>query len=977
MKSALQFVISGVLLLGIVFALSVGAFAQGQVSFFTPPNYAGSGTMFVADFNGDGKPDILSGDGTLQLGTGNGTFTTGTPVTGGALAVADFTGNGKADVLQQGTGTLLVLLGNGDGTFQAPIITNSGASLTAIATADLTGNGKADVVGVFNSSLLVYLSKGDGTFAAGVPYNLGTIPPGTPLVILGNFTGNGKTDVAVITNSSGNVAGQVIVLLGNGDGTFQSPKTSTGVFFPNSVVDEDFNGDGKLDLAIWGSASAADVPVVSLLLGNGDGTFQAPTTAFSGGGYLTAADVNGDGNLDLVVEAAPLLEVYLGAGNGTFSGPRSYSNSLTTLNVSSTSSPAVADFNLDGKPDIAAGNYVLLGNGNGTFQGQSAVPLAPAANTLIDNSAAVGDFDKNGTQDVAVISSNAVEILTNDGTGTLTLTQTYGLQQPPYAIATADLNGDGNLDLVVVGIDPITQEWSYSVLLGNGDGTFKPPAFYPQSVEAGGYFSIVIADFNNDHKPDLAIGIYGSQSLAVLLGNGDGTFSSPAYVFDGGDVSLVSADFNGDGNTDLAAAGPAGLAILLGKGDGAFQPAAFPFTGQYGGLLTGDLNGDGKPDLITVGANTGGQVFLGNGDGTFTALAPQPQILALYSLADINDDGKLDVFGTVSHCCGVYLGNGDGTFGPYIGVVDFGGKESAVEPTFKLVADMNGDGLQDLIIGETSSTSGVFVLTNTTPAPPVTNFSPSSVTFPSQNVGSSSNPLPVTLSNTGKGVLNVTAVTIKGTNASEFSQTNNCTTVQPGGKCTVNMVFTPTAAGTASAAVQVADNAGGGTQTVAVSGTGVAAPDFGIGPVSGSQTSQTVSAGQSATFNLAVTPSGSFSGVVRLSCGISPSVTPAPTCSLPSSVNVTAGTAAPVKVMVSTTAPVTAGMVSYHDDGLPRGWGLAWTVVMFGVGLAGMLNRRCLPVIAAPIIVLVFASLVGCGGGSSSSHTTPGKPAGT
>jgi hypothetical protein len=86
MKSALRIVVCGVLLLGIVFVLSVGASAQGQVSFFMPPTYAGSGTMFVADFNGDGKPDILSGDGTLQLGTGNGTFTTGTPVTAGALA---------------------------------------------------------------------------------------------------------------------------------------------------------------------------------------------------------------------------------------------------------------------------------------------------------------------------------------------------------------------------------------------------------------------------------------------------------------------------------------------------------------------------------------------------------------------------------------------------------------------------------------------------------------------------------------------------------------------------------------------------------------------------------------------------------------------------------------------------------------------------------------------------------------------------
>jgi hypothetical protein len=128
---------------------------HAQVSFFTPPAYAGSGNLFVADFNGDGKPDLLSSDGTLQLGNGDGTFTTGTRVSGTPLAVADFNGDGKPDVLEQGNGTLLVLLGNGDGTFQTPISTNSGASLQGLAATDLNGDGKADVVGVFNSSLLV------------------------------------------------------------------------------------------------------------------------------------------------------------------------------------------------------------------------------------------------------------------------------------------------------------------------------------------------------------------------------------------------------------------------------------------------------------------------------------------------------------------------------------------------------------------------------------------------------------------------------------------------------------------------------------------------------------------------------------------------------------------------------------------------------------------------------------------------------
>lgn len=257
---------------------------------------------------------------------------------------------------------------------------------------------------------------------------------------------------------------------------------------------------------------------------------------------------------------------------------------------------------------------------------------------------------------------------------------------------------------------------------------------------------------------------------------------------------------------------------------------------------------------------------------------------------------------------------------------------------------------------------------------PQVGLSPSTLTFGPQPVGTTSPAKVVTLTNTGGVALSIAGISTSG----DFGESNNCgLTVQPNGACQISVTFTPTALGTRSGTLSITDNAPGSPQMVPLSGAG-GVPDFGIGPASGSPTSQTISAGQSAAFSLVVTPSGPFSGTVNLSCGITPAVTPAPTCSLPSSVNVTAGTAAPVKVMVSTTAPVAAGTVSYHDDRLPRGWGLAWTLVMFGAGLAGMLSRRRLPAMAAPMIALAVASWVGCGGGGgSSSHTTPGTPAGT
>src|SRR5277367_4716053 len=205
---------------------------QAQVSFFQPPTYVGSGNVFAADFNGDGKPDLLTSDGTLNLGNGNGTFKLGAQVSGTPLAVADFNGDGKPDVLEQGTGTLLVLLGNGDGTFQPAISTNSGASLVGITAVDLNGDGKADVVGVFNGMLVVYLSKGDGTFAPGVSYNMNaTSSVGSTLVSLGDFNGDNVTDV-LISTAGDNVVGQEIIFLGNGDGTFQAAKTSVGIYYP-------------------------------------------------------------------------------------------------------------------------------------------------------------------------------------------------------------------------------------------------------------------------------------------------------------------------------------------------------------------------------------------------------------------------------------------------------------------------------------------------------------------------------------------------------------------------------------------------------------------------------------------------------------------------------------------------------------------------------------------------------------------------
>jgi hypothetical protein len=985
----LQFLISGVramtssmpwisVVVGVVFLAGAAApVSHAQVNFSSPPAYAGTGTLFVADFNLDGKPDILTASAMLNLGVGDGTFTSGTPVTGQPLAVADFNGDGKSDILEQSTGTLLVLLGNGDGTFQPPISTPSGASLTAVIAGDL-GNGHSDVLGISNNALQVYLGNGDGTFASAASYSLGTSAGVPTLTMFGDFNGDGKSDVAVLTEGT---PGQVIVFLGNGDGTLRStPLTSAGVDDPLSAVAGDFNGDGKLDLAILTLVTTSNLQVATAFLqpGKGDGTFQPPaavcTGPYSGEGAngfesvaLAAADLNGDGKLDLVL-TADLIAIYLGNGDGTFSTTPAYYQPMS----SGGSGIAIADFNLDGKPDVAADGEILFGEGNGRFQGPPTVLLPSYAGL-----AAVGRFVKNGAPGVAAVSNspNRLYILTNDGTGILSLANTYTLQQPSYGIATGDVNGDGNLDLIVTGADPNSSNWSYTVLLGNGNGSFQPPVLYQQNIQAIA-FTVVTADFNKDGKLDFAVPT--GNSVAVLLGHGDGTFASPALFFDGEADSIVSADFNGDGNPDIAGGGSSGLAILFGNGNGTFQPAVFPSTTGIGGVLTADLNGDGKADII--GYSGGIMVLLGNGDGTFDKLAPfgsNGQSIAV-GLADVNGDGNLDLISedtvgsTVTN--GVYLGNGDGTFDTSEIHIPYNYPPHSLFPSVT-ASDMNEDGKPDLIIASPLSTA--FLLINSTAPVPGARLSPSSVTFSSQPVGTGSKPTPVTVTNPGSIPLTVKSVTLGGANAGEFKQTNDCTTVQPLASCTINVTFAPSAAGGFSANLVVEDDAFSGSQQVVISGTAVV-PGFTISAAALQPAS--VAPGGSATTTVAIASVGGFNQSVTLSCSITlngaPATSAPPTCNFsPPSVNNASGTS---NLTISTTASsaslapvVTRSRRLFYAMLLP-----ILGVSLMGTKLRSSTKRR-LRMSLGCLVISGSLILGSCGGGNNALGGGGGGPSGT
>src|SRR6266700_577854 len=304
-------------------------------------------------------------------------------------------------------------------------------------------------------------------------------------IAVGDFNGDGKLDLAVVNFGDWNV----YVLLGNGDGTFQAARSvyfASGGGFPWSIAAGDFNGDGKLDLAVsnYGSNS------VSVLLGNGDGTFLPPLITPVGANpwYFAVGDFNGDGKLDL----------------------------------------AVADYGcpLDCNSSPSNTVTVLLGLGNGTFQ--------PAPSLTVGNGpagVAVGDFNGDGRQDLAVanVNDNTLSVLLGNGDGTFQAPHTFadpGMTHP-YFVAVGDFNGDGKPDLVVTNHLFTTT----SMLLGNGDGTFQPAQDFP--VDSDPVF-VTVGDFNGDRKPDLAVANLHSLNISVLLGNGGSSTVAATPTFSPG-----------------------------------------------------------------------------------------------------------------------------------------------------------------------------------------------------------------------------------------------------------------------------------------------------------------------------------------------------------------------------------------------------------------------------------------------------------
>ncbi len=500
--------------------------------------------LVAADFNGDDKLDIASGDGYILFGNGSGGFTPAPEQTFdyGALAVADFDNDDKLDLAVRefsGDGSLIYIWqGDGSGGFtrlEPGYATGYGSGTSDLLATDLDGDGNAD---------LVVGSGGDGIYGPSI-----------------------------------NSQGQTHFLLGRGDGTLASPP----VYRKAVQTVADFDGDSRLDLVAFDAEGGA--PGARVLPGDGHGRFgQGPFTALgfgTGPGSappIVAHDVNGDGKADLVAlehwsSSSAYVHTRLGNGDGTFHAAGqdlAVSFDVQSPYAGNAALPAIADFNGDGKPDLAVIGfasehstlYVLNGNGDGSF-------AEPA------------------TVDATLVS---------DGLA-------------PSRVVASDLDGDGAPDLVVAdGGAPFASPalpGGLRAYRNLGSGTFSPaPALagpdYPDGIDVG--------DVDGDGVPDIvAAGTPGYDTMYIFKGRGDASFEAPrtSTLPDIWFRSIVIADVDGDGRNDLTLGNCCGLTFAwFARGDGAGNfatPRILPLAVSPTGLMLADLDGNAHPDLLVHG----------------------------------------------------------------------------------------------------------------------------------------------------------------------------------------------------------------------------------------------------------------------------------------------------------------------------------------------------------------------------------------
>ncbi len=998
------------------------------------------------DLNNDGDMDLLTtnSDGSVSvlLGSGNGFFrsavlTTKIASTLGSSVIADFNGDGKPDVAvaDPATGLVYLLPGNGDGTFNVQPAFSGPAGAQVAAWGNLTAApppGKADlVVTGSNGAVWIFLSNGDGTFTLGQSFVTAGTPSG---VAVGAYNGDSVPGLAIAnqgTSSSATVPDIVSIVSGYGDGTFAVAPPFTTTADPTNAVSSlataDFNNDGRPDLAAGFSPATAGNPdgVGVLFSIPGFGFGQPITTGVAststGSTWEASGDFNGDGLPDvaLSVDGTGSIAVLPGApdidghGSGTF---------LTEIDAGSNlDGPIVSgDFNGDGKLDLVAVESgtndvaVLLGNGDGAFQTALISSLGSAVTSM-----ALGDLNNDGKLDLAVTTTAGVWVLLGNGDGSFQAAVNLPSTASTF-VAAADLNNDGKVDLVIAN----SATNSVSVLLGNGDGTFNTAVpINATKFNAPSY--VAVADYNLDRSPDVAVLNSGWNDIVLLLNAGNGTsYTASALFGTGGSGKLIAADYNVDGAPDLAvidglpaSAGVTTVSVLLNHTSGAaatVTPSLVAFgdvqVGQAAAPLNVVLSNGGLSDLtvnaITVsGSSDFGQTnncanstilaganctitvnFTPSTGGTQTAAiqivdsafdSPQkvvvtgagasltvaPTMLAFGNVA-VNGGPSAPQSVTLTNTGTIAFGFGFAQLSDNVNYAQSNTCPTTLDPgascTFTVQFQPTVAGSLNAtmtLFNKVSESTNIVTLTGTGVLPIVT-ASPSSLSFGTVAVGSQATAQNITVSNTGSVPAQIGNATL--TNSDDFAITQNgCGgPLNAGSSCTITVNFEPQNAGGRSGTLTIEDNAAGGLQSVALSGTGLSITDPLAFKVSG-PSSKSVKAGQTADFTMTIGGQG-FSGTAAITCIGAPQ---GATCNVPASVTVSATSTSTVSVSVTTTGGATGTVQLFRDST----W--MWAIGVFGVVMLPNIRRKRRKRRAGVLGLLLLLGMCGCGGGSSSNSS--------
>jgi len=739
--------------------------SNGAGGFFPEDTFGvgvGPTALATGDFDSDGHPDIAVYNSTdltvnVLLGDGAGGFAVQVAfamTVKEEMVAADLDRDGDLDLVatDEGADGIVVALGKDDGSFVTPTaIPGAGDAPISLVVADFNRDGVLDVVTNNSLSGDIEYYRGDGSGGFSPSGRVSASISVAARIATGDVDGNGTLDV--VLSDKGPVAPIIDVFLGSGAGTFNSPSTETAVWETFGIAVEDFDRDGRDDVAV-SYLTKDQVGLMKSRLG-----FPCPNVSFGRvGHYLTVGvdptaivtgDFDLDGNLDFVSANGTSDDVtrWLGRGIGQFQVPETSptgsipisidggdfdsdgDRDIVTANQGSldlfvhwndagsfTSPPpptpyslsgvprqvVAADVSFDGKVDLVvslSANNVVVGLNNGAGGFPSFMPFAVGTSP---GPIAVGDFNNDGFPDIAVGEATGMQIvlLRNNGTGSFANVGSFALTEAPTAVQAAHLNGDGNLDLVIT----FGGAGTGTLVTRTGDGGFGFSGGASVSIVGGpaSPHGLVVADFDLDGKKDVAVADMALFRVHVLLGDGSGGLGMPRVEPTPQEpYALATGDYDRDGAPDLLVGlnGTNRVVYLPGNGLGSFSPGFFPaLSFDTRAPATGDVDRDGRLDVVVANFdNDSISPFLGFANGNFGPAGGPYSILPQrgprwVTVDDFDDDGNPDILATAAgsgHL--VFLGGGLGY--PTTVATSIGGS-----PYINRAADFDFDGRLDVAV---------------------------------------------------------------------------------------------------------------------------------------------------------------------------------------------------------------------------------------------------------------------------------------